>query len=288
MLLQNKMYTNYKDSINFFYKFAKINGLAPFFYSTNPINVSNTRFSSIHSFIFGLLLAVCFLVQGILYISSEYNSSYSTNLQKFVTILTLSFGIIIVICVYIIQFTKRKSIVSVINEYISLWNLITLRYSKQNFFNSKFHKLYDLRKILLIIQVLFIVIVNGSYLPQIIWIFPPIYKLAWIIMIYSHVIISILSSFFYYGGIMTISHFYQILNDHLRLYKTKLSELQSEFKMNVCCELSDEFDYWSGIYDEITLLMKRTHGIFTLQVILIILCSFFQITITVMTAKKNV
>lgn len=272
------MSIGFKPPIKFFYNLSKINGLAPFLYTTKPLSIKTTLSSTVFSIVFFIFLCHLLLLQGICYVSADFHRLFPTNLLKYVLIAELSYDLILIFVIYMLQLINREIIVFIINQYINLWKSISLKYPRKIFFDSKFRKLYKIQltyvcnQTFLTLTISLCLISLSSISKSI------IAMITYVFVIYLNILIFNFIYVFYYGGILTSLQFFQIVNDQLELYSIKLKNLEKQFNLNVFCELSDEIDFWSNVYCELTIILKKMHTIFVFQIIYLLFGSLFKFT----------
>lgn len=270
--------------LKFFYYLAKINGLAPFSYTINNDN-QNIQILSSHHIVIYSICANCVLVITLL-ITLIVTAMDIPNFfqQKFLFILMFCFENLnfIIKCLIncCIPIINRKQLISLINEHISLWNMMEKLSSNNKFFNKIFMPELYLQIFFVIFQLLSLLlpsiaifyINNIKCSTAIFW--------SWIFIIYIHGISSIIvNSTFYFGCMLMHLYFYRIINMEIQkfdmLLMMKINRMQNQ------CNICDRIDDLAMIYLHATECCRKVQQFFQIQLVNNLIGAFCVITIEV-------
>lgn len=202
-----------KPKIRLMFYISKINGLAPFQIHSQRQNVKKTTGSFLYSLIFGSILQV-------ISVMSAYSIFYSFVLGYryvvlFVSVGEISFTLARSTVIYLMHMYYHNDIIRLINQSIVMKNILSELRPSEEFFDEILMRQHNARFVTLIVQVLSFVSAttifdndySDDYLSQV---------MLFLIM-YNNAYSSIVSGFFFYGGLMLCTRFFRMLNDCLEL-----------------------------------------------------------------------
>ena len=260
-------------SIKVFYYFAKINGLVPFQLSLRRKTATPSTQSFVYSLITITMLILFFFV-------SQYSvtKTATSHMEKFTSKLVFAFQVIIsctyFFYIFVRQIVNYKIYIYLINESFSIRRLICNRYKVNNFYEHAIYSAYNSKVISLIVQVIcatfptygFILTYNEDIITVLFPMVP-----------YGHILI-LSFGYIYYITLLFVFQCYRIINENLLRQLKCLMEIsesgRKQMKMQEYCNLSDELDEISKLYDKTTDFLSVALKLHSKTVILTVLESF--------------
>lgn len=258
------------------YYITQCYGLSPFKY-----NKSTSRIFESNAFTLFNLIAGCFFCFLTIAIQSYTILTWVPERPKVVLLIVSSleglFLIIQNVFIFLIHFCNRKKLVKFINEGFDLTSELKKFCPQESIFSTKFRT--DLRskfisksvQIVLLVTSTFLFCVRDNNISE--WIFG---LLASIMYVFPMCI----SSIYYCGSVLISARFYEILNTKIA---SLISIMNTDYKsrpylqMQLFCDISDEIDYIAVLYNRIVSFVELINKHFSVQIVIIKLCSFVLI-----------
>lgn len=284
MCSESKSAKNYRPRFMLIYYWTKLNGLVPFAYSKSKAIVRKSPWSTCYAVLFSCMYVAAFLfVSGNNLTIAFANKHTGKNVRLVISVLETLISVVRTTILYGMQLMFRKRIVSVINDAIALWHYISKRWPAKQFFDAFFIKHYKSRMIWLLVEIIILIVSYKFTAFE--------YRLKMgsnvafvyaVINMYNHLVSSIITGVFYYGGMLVVLQFYRILNEQvlhwMESIKTVEDRKANHIRMQFFCEISDNIDEASIFYSDITEYTGKVNRLFQFQIIMTVLASFFLIT----------
>lgn len=257
-----------------FYYITQFCGLSPFKYDQS---ISKTFESTPLAFV-SLVIGCCFCLFSIL--AQSYVAFAWIPARPKTVLLTVSYLEGIIVCVrnitiFFIQFKNRKKLVQFINEGFELKLELRTLCPREYIFSLEFCKNLRVKiisktfhMILSITTVLLFCLHDKQDISH--W-------LTAIASILVYVYPLIITSIYYCGSVMISTRFYEILNSKissLLTYTHKNTNLNQCSRKQVFCDISDNIDYVSVLYNRITYFVESINNYLSLQVVIAQFASF--------------
>lgn len=262
----------WKLHLKFLYFFAKIHAIAHFTYDEKRKKACYSFVSAVY----GLFWAVGFFIELILLLFSFGDSD--SVVFHFVHATELTTIVINALLIYLIQIILSKDLVLLINDAISINQVINYDYRKEvNVFGAKFQRLYKFKMQCLLLQFVLLFVsyyiyvdVNGGEPNEIILGF---------LIVYTHFSTVVVSGIFFCGSLLLGYDFYYFLNRKARQIFKKLElNRKSRTQIDRFCQACDELDKLSVVYSRINTYIARINRIAAVQITGELLGSFIMIT----------
>lgn len=260
-----------KSSIKLIYRISQINGLISFQINKDRGFVEETKKSFCHFVIFGAFIqTLSFLASHHLYLSLQ-STLYNESVRVFVIKWELSFLFFKSLISFASNLMYHKDTVALINEMI-LFEKVLEQSSPplRTFCDYILVKQYVVRCVAFIIQAS---ISLSSFLFFEYKISDLGDNLSWTVTIFNHVTALILTSTFFYGGLIINSRFLRILNDNLELYISSTRNGKIVDPVASIQEAIFQLDQFSIFFKKFSSLTDKLFHIYGLQILLALMAS---------------
>lgn len=252
------------------YYALKINGLAPFQINSQQGIVKNTKRSFYYYFIFGAVMQVLtiFAYRNLYLFFSHFEDS---NIQTLVIRAEISVQLFKSILVFFFNLLYHNDLTDLINASILFKQIITNITPHQTLFDDILIRQYTVRSVAFVVE-LFIMLCSFMVI-----IFDPnkvLNNLSWTVTLYNHFNALLVSSIFFYGGLVTSSRFLRMANNHLEFCIYSIRNRKNADSSSVSNESAmyhlDQFGIFFGKFSSIT---NKFFHIYGFQILLALLAS---------------
>lgn len=266
--------------LKFYYFFAKVHALAHFTYEEKKKKVF---FSSV-SVVYGSAWTIFYFLELIALLYSFSVSGMMFNgsvVLNFVHALELTTIVLKALFIYILQIIQSKDLVLLINDAISINQVINFTYRKEdNLYSQQFERLYNLKKRCLMLQSVLLFASYYIYLEQQDENNPTEITLGFLV-VYTHFSTVVVSGIYFYGSLLFGYDFYYFLNRKLNLILKQFEfDRKSKFRTRTqsYCQACDDLDKISVVYTRINLYIVKINRMSVVQIAGELLGSFVMIT----------
>lgn len=271
----------WKILLKYFYYFAKINALAHFTYDVEQRQA--IRFSLI-STIYGWIWVVghfMLLIFNSFYLDVVLDDEKESFIFYFVSATELFAALLKVVLIYFLQLINSKDLILLINDAFNINQVISYEYREDiNLKGYRFVKLYNFKKRCIFLQFILIFWSYYNYTDQ----YDEISITELInnfLICYTHFSTVIVSGLYFYGFLLVGYDFYFSLNRKLRQILKEIeltNQLSNKLRVENYCRASEDIDKISRAYTRITSYMANSNKIFSIQIAIELLGSFFMVT----------
>lgn len=261
-----------KSNVKVLYYVLKINGLAPFQLNAHRQIVEHTQSSFYYFVIFGAafqLLSI--LAFRTLYVFlSELNN---TNVRMVRTLVIKGELVVQLWKSFLIFFCNllyRNDIINLINASILFQKTVGNTAHGPTLFDDILVSQYTGRLIAFLVQIAIIV---SNFLLFIFDEFNIGVNLSWTVTIYNHFIALIVSSVFFYGGLVTSSRFLRILNNHLEFCVPTIRSEKNIAGASVTECATFHLDQFGIFFGRFSAIMNKLFHIYGFQILLTLTAS---------------
>ncbi len=272
-----KNISKWKLRLKFFYFFAKIHALAHFSYDEKQKKVAYSFISSVY----GSLWVAFYFTELTLLLYSFNETGMMLNgsvVLNFVHATELTTIVLKALFIYALQIVQSKDLVLLINDAISINQVINCEYRKEvNIYSKHFERLYNLKERCLFLQFVLLFVsfyvyisLKGGEASEIIFGF---------LVVYTHFSTVVVSGIYFYGSLLLGYDFYYFLNRKLKLILKNVNLHRKPGTQIECYgQACDELDKLSLVYSRVNLYMERINRLSAVQITAELLGSFIMIT----------
>lgn len=270
----------------FFYYFAKIHALAYFSYDKHRKKVYYSNKSVLYgcTWVAGYSIELILLVNSIRFTASRFTGS---EVLHFVNITELNTILLKALFVYIIQIVQAKDVVVLINEAISINQVINDEYRPQaNLYGQRFYKLCNTKKWCLFMQ--FVLLFTSFYI-YVLLKEPELSEIIFgFLLVYAHFSTVLVSGVSFYGSLLYGYDFYYFLNRKLKFILKKVQfKAKNKARIKSFYEACDELDKLSFLHTRVNLYIAKINRILVIQTTGELLGAFTMITSAVSNWTQN-
>lgn len=270
--------------MNFIYLYyiTQCVGISPFKYDSTSSRIYESTLFSFINLIVGCL--VCFntfiiqIVTALVWIPDRPK----------VVLLVVTYLEAIVECIqntslFCIQFRNRKKLVKLINEAFDLTSELKKICPQESLSSLSFRKRFRFKIICKSVQILLLIVttfqscLHGNNIEE--WFFAAASFLMYFYPLF-------ISTIYYYGSVLIAARFYEILN--LKI-ENRLADINknNQSKMQLFCDISDDVDCISVVYNRITSFVDSINLYLSLQIVILKFSSFITMLATVIFYNLN-
>lgn len=249
---------------------AKIYGLAPFYITKDYTKAKTSRLSSIHSAIFGILMAICLIFEGIaIGTIDEIKGLPHGTVVEFVLYTQIWVNIYSTIILSFILFMNRTHIVNVINENNEMWSLLEKLGPITCFTDSDFYRNLYYQLFLSLVQ--FLGISVSIYSMSFIFenkISTLLMQIYWYSVFATNLMVG---SYYFSCNIFFVWQFFRTINENLMKICGEIESLSSSGDLIKHKKLSNDIDQIRYLYTKTILILQRIIRIYVFALIVAIL-----------------
>lgn len=273
---------------------AMINAMAAIrISSTRPIRIELSIFLTIYCYVFCTIVVAVVFTITLKRLTSIILFKTNTFIGHFTYIFQVTQSALATSVMFFCQVIYRKDYMRLINKGLALYKLIIAEAPQTPHKNGLFDKycigLYKIRCQVTLFQLLILLIplvvdlLNGEDI---------IDNIKFTFVLYTHIIRTIFGIMFF-CSMLVILQFYRNVNNRIQVVVDRISKVQHSVKgkhgrMQAYCEISDELDSMTLLYDRVSYFLTEIVQFFGTQVLAELITAFTNILYGVRTSTNPI